>query len=118
MRALVSIHRWLGVVFCLFFAMWFVTGIAMHFVPFPALTEAERTAALGAIAPSSLVQASRAVADVYRLNEATRVRLFQRTDGPVFIAYGAGGNIAVHPDLSAARVQSPNLALAIAKDHA
>ena len=35
MRALILLHRWLGVAFCLLFAMWFATGIVMHFVPFP-----------------------------------------------------------------------------------
>ena len=47
-RTLILLHRWLGVAFCLFFAMWFATGIVMHFVPFPALTEAER---FGGLAP-------------------------------------------------------------------
>ncbi len=39
MRALILLHRWLGVAFCLLFAMWFASGIVMHFVPFPALTK-------------------------------------------------------------------------------
>ncbi|MGY4343865.1 hypothetical protein ACVWXM_000329 [Bradyrhizobium sp. GM7.3] len=47
MRAIVLLHRWLGIAFCLLFAMWFATGIVMHFVPFPSLTEAERFAGLG-----------------------------------------------------------------------
>lgn len=46
MRAIVLLHRWLGIAFCLVFAMWFATGIVMHFVPFPSLTEAERFAGL------------------------------------------------------------------------
>ena len=49
MRALILLHRWLGVAFCLLFAMWFATGIVMHFVPFPALTEADRFAGLAPI---------------------------------------------------------------------
>ena len=49
MRALILLHRWLGVAFCLLFAMWFASGIVMHFVPFPALTEAERFAGLAPI---------------------------------------------------------------------
>jgi hypothetical protein len=36
MRVLATVHRWWGVVFCLLFAMWFASGIVMHFVPFPA----------------------------------------------------------------------------------
>ena len=46
MRAIVLLHRWLGIAFCLLFAMWFATGIVMHFVPFPSLTESERFAGL------------------------------------------------------------------------
>jgi hypothetical protein len=42
MRALATVHRWWGVVFCLLFAMWFASGIVMHFVPFPARSEVGR----------------------------------------------------------------------------
>ena len=54
MRALVLLHRWLGVAFGLLFAMWFVTGIVMHFVPFPALTETERVEGLAARYPPKI----------------------------------------------------------------
>lgn len=43
-RWLYLIHRWIGIVTCLFFAMWFVSGVVMAYVPFPALTEPERLA--------------------------------------------------------------------------
>ena len=36
MRVLAALHRWWGVAFCLLFAMWFASGIVMHFVPYPA----------------------------------------------------------------------------------
>src|ERR1700761_2862583 len=36
MRFLATMHRWWGIVFCLLFAMWFTSGIVMHFVSFPA----------------------------------------------------------------------------------
>jgi hypothetical protein len=118
MRALVSVHRWLGVAFCLVFAMWFLTGLVMHFVPFPALTEAERVAGLAAIDPAALQRSPQTVAAVRQFNDAARVRLFQRADGPVFIAYGAGRLLAVHADLSPAGVQSENLAMMLAVDYA
>lgn len=41
-RWLFLVHRWLGVVACLFFAMWFVSGVVMMYVGYPKLTEAER----------------------------------------------------------------------------
>ena len=42
MHALATVHRWWGVAFCLLFAMWFASGIVMHFVPFPARSEVGR----------------------------------------------------------------------------
>ena len=54
MKALVLLHRWLGVGFCLLFAMWFASGIVMHFVPFPSLAETERFAGLSPIDASQL----------------------------------------------------------------
>jgi hypothetical protein len=35
MGFLATLHRWWGVAFGLLFAMWFASGIVMHFVPFP-----------------------------------------------------------------------------------
>jgi len=42
MGLLAALHRWWGVAFCLLFAMWFASGIVMHFVPFPARSEIGR----------------------------------------------------------------------------
>ena len=42
MRMLAALHCWWGVAFCPLFAMWFASGIVMHFVPFPARSEASR----------------------------------------------------------------------------
>lgn len=119
MSAVVLLHRWLGIAFCLLFAMWFATGIVMHFVPFPALTDAERFAGL---APLDRGRVTLAVADAVArsgITDARRVRLIQRSDGPVYIVSGAALWQAVHAsDGSAASVASPELALAIAQDHA
>jgi hypothetical protein len=43
MRLLATLHRWWGVAFCVLFAMWFASGIVMHFVPFPARSERAMT---------------------------------------------------------------------------
>jgi hypothetical protein len=49
MRVISTIHRWWGVAFCLLFAMWFASGIVMHFVPFPARREAPLPGGLEAV---------------------------------------------------------------------
>ncbi|WP_374583908.1 PepSY domain-containing protein [Pseudoduganella sp.] len=41
-RLLFLVHRWLGVILCAFFAMWFVSGVVMMYVGYPKLTDAER----------------------------------------------------------------------------
>lgn len=40
-RWLYLTHRWLGIVSCLLFAMWFVSGLVMVYVPFPSLDREE-----------------------------------------------------------------------------
>jgi uncharacterized iron-regulated membrane protein len=40
-RTIVTIHRWLGIFACLFFAVWFASGLVMVYVNFPRLTDAE-----------------------------------------------------------------------------
>src|SRR5947209_772577 len=119
MRALVLIHRWLGVALCLLFAMWFTTGIVMHFVPFPALTEAERIAGLARIEPAQVVKEPAAAIKAVAISDVTRLRLIARSDGAVYIAQSENGIQAVRAaDLSPASVQSPELALEIALAHA
>jgi uncharacterized iron-regulated membrane protein len=48
-RALVILHRYLGIAIGLLMAVWFVSGIVMMYVGFPRLTEAERVRALAPI---------------------------------------------------------------------
>src|SRR5687767_2803987 len=48
-------HRWLGIVACLLFAMWFLSGIVMTVVGYPALDETARRAALRPIDWSRVV---------------------------------------------------------------
>ena len=119
MKALVLLHRWLGVGFCLLFAMWFASGIVMHFVPFPELTEAARFAGLPVIDVSRLRHGPDEAVAASHVVEARRVRLIQRSDGPVYIVTGALKPVAVRAaDLSDATVASDQLVLAIAQAHA
>jgi hypothetical protein len=54
-RWLFLLHRWLGVVLCAFFAMWFVSGVVMMYVGYPKLTEAERLQHLPALEAASII---------------------------------------------------------------
>jgi hypothetical protein len=41
-RSLIFIHRWLGVVLCLLFLLWFPSGIGMMYFPFPSVSPSDR----------------------------------------------------------------------------
>lgn len=119
MGAIVLSHRWLGIAFCLLFAMWFASGIVMHFVPFPSLTEAERFAGLAPVERAQVVIAVTDAVASSGIAGATRVRLIQRSDGPVYIVSGAALTRAVRAaDGRDATVTSADVALAIAQAHA
>ena len=119
MKALVLVHRWLGVGFCLLFAMWFASGIVMHFVPFPSLTETARFAGLLPIDLSRLAHGPDEALDASHIRDARRVRLIQRVDGPVYIVSGGSKPAAVRAaDLSNAAITSEQAAVDIAKAHA
>ncbi|WP_288381001.1 hypothetical protein [uncultured Massilia sp.] len=45
-KALIFVHKWLGVGLALLFLMWFASGIVMFYVPFPSLTQDERLAGM------------------------------------------------------------------------
>jgi uncharacterized iron-regulated membrane protein len=119
MRALVLVHRWLGIASCLLLAMWFSTGIVMHFVPFPSLTEEERIAGLAPVDPHRIGHGPAEAVAAADIPDATRVRLLQRPDGPVYLVSGVAVLKALRAgDLTDATVLTEQIASAIAFDHA
>ncbi|MCK1715369.1 MULTISPECIES: PepSY domain-containing protein [unclassified Bradyrhizobium] len=119
MGAIILLHRWLGIAFCVLFAMWFATGIVMHFVPFPSLTETERFAALATVDRERVTITVSDAVVASGIADSTRGRLIQRSDGPVYIVSGASSVRAVRAsDGADASVTSAELALALAQNHA
>ena len=53
-RWLFYTHRWLGVMTCLLSVMWFLSGLVMLYVPFPAWGDEQRLAALPPIVPGTV----------------------------------------------------------------
>src|ERR1700757_549026 len=96
MKLLIFLHRWLGVAFCLLFAMWFASGIVMHFVPFPRLTEADRIAGLAPIDDTGAGRGPGEAARAGGLSNISRVTLLQRSDGPVYLITDSERVVALH----------------------
>lgn len=94
-RWVIIIHRWLGVLGCLLFAMWFFSGVVLMYVGFPNLTLAER---LERLPPLNSAEVMVSAADAWRqtgLNgEPRRVRLNQPASRPMFHFLPDTGNWA------------------------
>jgi uncharacterized iron-regulated membrane protein len=112
LRVLTWLHRWWGVVFCLLFAMWFASGIVMHFVPFPARDDADRFAAL---LPIDLGRVGHGPAEAIAnsgIPEVSRIRLVERSDGPIYLVSAPSATQALRAsDLADGRVGSDRIAL-------
>ncbi|MCD7977828.1 MAG: PepSY domain-containing protein, partial [Tannerellaceae bacterium] len=50
---LFSLHRWLGIMICLFLLMWFITGLVLIYHSFPNVTKEQKYAKMETL-PSSL----------------------------------------------------------------
>ncbi len=84
-------HRWLGVAFCLLFTMWFASGMVMHFVPFPQLSEDERFAGLAPIELERVVYGPADAILASGLHGVVRVRLQAGVAGPVYVVQHQSG---------------------------
>lgn len=87
-RWLFLAHRWLGLGACLLVLLWFVSGFVMMYVPFPALSEGERLAALPDIELRDLRPPP---ADV----QVERLRLLQPLHEPIYATLDRQGWRAV-----------------------
>jgi uncharacterized membrane protein len=54
-RSAIVVHRWLGVVLCLVFLLWFPSGIGMMYWDFPSVTAANRLDRSPALNPSNVL---------------------------------------------------------------
>jgi uncharacterized membrane protein len=120
LRPLILLHRCFGVAFCLLFAMWFASGIVMHFVPFPAQSESARIAALLPIDLARIGATPAQAIAASGIAEPVRVRLIERADGPVYIVSGSDVSGADKlkalraTDLGAAALRSADAAIVLA----
>ena len=87
-RLLFLVHRWLGIGLCLFFAMWFVSGVVMMYVGYPKLTPQERLARLPPLGASTAYLSPREALDAAGLRGPLQdLRLAAASAGrPVYLA--------------------------------
>ncbi len=113
----ITVHRWLGVVLCLFMAAWFASGAVLIYVPFPSLSTTEQMNRAGWVdasrirfTPQEVVQRTGIPSPIDHL------RLIERGDRPLYVVQVRGQPAAAFwaDDGSPARLQSTAEAIAIA----
>jgi uncharacterized iron-regulated membrane protein len=113
-------HRWIGIVACLLFAMWFVSGVVMMYVAFPQLTDGERWAALPPIAWDKVrVSPDRAMAVAGFTRYPRDLRLAMLNDEPVYRLLGWDGGRKTVSAFDGHLIErvAPEQALATARRH-
>ena len=83
-RWLYLTHRWIGIVSCILFAMWFLSGLVMIYVPYPSLGGAERVAGLLPIDFGRVRVQPGAAARTAGIAIPERMALEMRADRPVW----------------------------------
>lgn len=91
-RALIFVHRWLGVALAVIFLMWFVSGIVMMYWTFPAVTASDRLARAPRLDASRIgISPEEAAAAAGRGAAPTQIRLTSYDGRPVYRIGGGGG---------------------------
>ena len=115
-RTLAFLHRWLGIVLCLFFAMWFLTGMVMIYVPFPSVPNIERLRYLDPIDASTIdVDPSQAVFACGE-EEARQLRIISLETRPIYVC--TDSNNALHATYADTPGAVPTLSAERAKIYA
>lgn len=108
-RAAIFIHRWMGVVFCLLFAWWFVTGIFMMYWDYPEVSEADRLSRAEPLEGARIrISPQQAFAALDAGEPARLIRLTMFDGRPVYrFVFGRGDQRLVHADDGAEITEFP-----------
>ena len=99
LKAFVWLHRWLGIVLCLLFAVWFASGAVLLFVPFPALDGVEARARAEPV-PLSEVDTTPKLA-LATIAGASTLRIVGLLGRPVYVVGSIKGDSAVSAETGA-----------------
>ncbi len=101
-RVVIHVHRWLGVALCLFFLLWFPTGIGMMYWDFPGVTAEDRLARSPALDPSAIrLSPAEAYAALGESPPPAQVRLDSFDGRPVYRFRSQGRERLVYADTGA-----------------
>ncbi|HXD74249.1 MAG TPA: hypothetical protein VN628_10950 [Vicinamibacterales bacterium] len=98
MRLLIFVHRWLGVLLCLFFLLWFPSGFVMMYWDYPSVTPALRFSHLAALDPATIRISPAEAAAKVRFDGRGPIRLTTFAGRPIYRLGGRGEASVVYAD--------------------
>jgi hypothetical protein len=98
-RSAIFVHRWLGVGLCLFFLLWFPSGIGMMYWDFPAVSTADRLERSPALDPAAIrLSPAEAYATIGQSQPPSQARLSTFDGRPVYRFRAGRGESLVYAD--------------------
>src|SRR5215467_1765881 len=97
-QTLIFVHRWLGVVLCLLFLLWFPSGFVMMYWDYPSIRPADRLAHLATIDSSAIKLSVEEAAAKAEVQTVGTVRLTTFAGRPVYRFGGRGDSAVVYAD--------------------
>src|SRR2546423_2274223 len=104
-QALIFVHRWLGVVLCLLFLLWFPSGFVMMYWDYPSITPADRFAHLAAIDRAAIKVTPSEAAAKADIEAPGSIRLTTFAGRPIYRFGGRGGSATVYADTGEEQVE-------------
>src|SRR5262245_58824628 len=93
-QTLIFVHRWLGVVLCLLFLLWFPSGFVMMYWDYPSVKPEDRLAHLAALDPATIRFSPAEAAAKAEVEAPAVVRLTTFAGRPIY-RFGGRGDVAV-----------------------
>ncbi len=92
-RFLVLVHRWMGIILCLFFSVWFISGAVLIYHPFPSLSEVERLSHRADVDYSKISVSPSEAINAANIFEPDRLRLIDREGRPIYVLHSINNTV-------------------------
>ena len=104
-QTLIFVHRWLGVVLCLLFLLWFPSGFVMMYWDYPSVRPADRLAHQTALDPAAIRFSPAEAAAKAEIEAPGSVRLTTFAGRPIYRFGGRGDSAVVYADTGEEQIE-------------